>query len=413
MLGPYIANKDRTISYKGNNVFPPIRDISRSFPKVSEMESRVNDLKADEMWSHIAAINHRINLSSNQYFDELGALFTALPLTTRMISSPGAVYGKEAINYTSDTCPITLEWFNLPRKAFLSESSQIYLELALMQRGIDHVYSIYNSFRKEVADATHLSEFHHVEYEGKVSQKQNEKIALGLVGRILKDLLNKNEKDMVFFLSKKKLDELAQMSSNLQDIPRITYKQAQEELYKETKDPRYLNFTMQNCFGSWEEVKLTELFNGMIAITQFPLLEVPFYHAKIEGIVHETETIKSIPRSIRPLSSFSGINSGPVMISLKKKSFVADNTDIIWPGYRETIGSGHRVRSKEELEEKAEIFQLPKEDYAPYLQTRKYKDYVETSGFGLGWERMLQGMLEMPFIWSAAQFPRVDKTLKP
>ena len=117
----------------------------------------------------------------------------------------------------------------------------------------------------------------------------------------------------------------------------------------------------------------------MVLIREFPLLEVPFYHAMLDG---------KIPK-------------------------VADNSDIIWPGYKETIGSGHRVRSEKELREKSEIFNLPKEDYKPYLQTRKLNNYKETSGFGLGWERMLHGLLEMPFIWSANQFPRVDGTLKP
>ena len=117
----------------------------------------------------------------------------------------------------------------------------------------------------------------------------------------------------------------------------------------------------------------------MLGIKEFPLLEVPFYHAVIDG---------SNPK-------------------------VANNLDIIWPGYREFIGSGHRVRSIAELESKAEIFNLPRDDYKPYLQSRRFKNYKETSGFGLGWERFLQGLLEMPFIWSAMQFPRVDKTLKP
>ena len=149
MLGPYSSNKDGTISYKGNNIFPPINNILSVKIPLREFEYRTKHIHENPMWSKIAKINHQINLSTNQYFHKLGALFTPLPLTTRMISSPGAVYGKEAINYTTDTCPITLNWFDLPRKAFLSESSQIYLELALMQKGINQVYSIYNSFRKE------------------------------------------------------------------------------------------------------------------------------------------------------------------------------------------------------------------------------------------------------------------------
>lgn len=379
MIGPYQANKDRTISYKGNLIFSPIEDVLSKSPSTSEIENRVVDFKNNNYWGAIAKVNHRINKSANDYFNELGAVFTTLPLTTRMISSPGAVYGKQAINYTTDTCPITLKWFDLPREAFLSESSQIYLELSLIQQGIDQVYSIYNSFRKEKGDATHLSEFHHIEYEGKISQEQNEKVALGLVGKIIQDLLNCNEKDLSTFLNQDKLKKLEQLCLHIQQIPRIIYQQAQEALYTETKDDRYKRFTMQDNFGSWEEVKLTEIFGNMIAVREFPLLEVPFYHATVDG----------------------------------KTPLVADNTDIIWPGYRETIGSGHRVRSKKELEYKARIFNLPKGDYLPYLQTRQFRDYKKTSGFGLGWERMLHGLLEMPFIWSAMQFPRIDSTLKP
>ncbi len=378
MLGPYTANKDGTISYKGNKVFSKIDNVLSVVPPIEKFKERVNQFNEDEMWGHIAKINHRINLSANEYFDNLNALFTALPMTTRMISSPGAVYGKEALNYTTDTCPITLDWFNLPKKAFLSESSQIYLELAMMQSGVNHVYSIYNSFRKEISDATHLSEFHHIEYEGKVNQKENEFIALNLLKKIIEDLLVKNNEDLAYFLSKEKLGELGEFAENILEIPKITFKEALEILYKETGEEKYKEFTLKH-FGSWEEIKITEIMGNMVLIREFPLLEVPFYHSMIDG---------KIPK-------------------------VANNSDIIWPGYRETIGSGHRVRSREELEEKSEIFNLPKEDYEPYLQTRKLNNYKETSGFGLGWERFLQGLLEMPFIWSANQFPRVDGTLKP
>ena len=100
LLGPYTANKDGTISYRGNKVFKPIENIGSVEVPIKEFEKRVNQFDKDEMWMHIAKINHRINISSNEYFDGLNALFTALPMTTRMISSPGAVYGKEAINYT-------------------------------------------------------------------------------------------------------------------------------------------------------------------------------------------------------------------------------------------------------------------------------------------------------------------------
>lgn len=378
MLGPYIANSDGTISYRGNNIFKPIKSIDSLGMPLEEIEERVNQFDSNEMWAHISKINHQINISVNEYFSKIGALFTLLPLTTRMISSPGAVYGRGAINYTTDTCPVTIKWFDLPKIAFLSESSQIYLELTLVQKNVDQVYSIYNSFRKEEADFTHLSEFHHIEYEGKINQKENEKIILGLLRKILTDLLEKNIADIRYFLNEERITELRNFINNIFEVPKITFKEALELLYRETRNEKYKSFTLEH-FGAWEEIRITETLQNMVVIKEYPLLEVPFYHSSIEG----------------------------------KESNVADNADFIWPGYRETIGSGHRVRSQEELDKKAKIFNLPREDYEPYLQTRELKGYKPTSGFGIGWERFLQGLLEMPFIWSAVHFPRVHKTLKP
>jgi len=247
-----------------------------------------------------------------------------------------------------------------------------------MQKGIDKVYSIYNSFRKEKSDATHLSEFHHIEFEGKVSQEENEKIALGLIKKIISDLLKKNKEDLIHFLTEEKLKELKNFCQGMFNTPKITFREALDLLYKETGKDKYKEFTLKN-FGMWEEVKITEIFGNMVIIKEFPLLEVSFYHDDING----------------------------------KKPMVADNSDFIWPGYREILGSGHRIRSEKELNKKARIFNLPQEDYKPYLQTRRLKKYKQTSGFGLGWERLLQGILEMPFIWSAVQFPRTDRSLKP
>jgi len=246
-----------------------------------------------------------------------------------------------------------------------------------MKKEIDKVYSIYNSFRKEKADATHLSEFHHIEFEGKVNQEENERIALGLIQKIIFNLLEKNKEDLAYFLTEEKLKELESFAKNFFEIPKITFRECLDLLYKETGDEKYKKSTLKN-FGSWEEVKITEILGNMVIIKEFPLLEVPFYHAVVD----------------------------------EKEPKVANNSDFIYPGYREILGSGHRVRSEKELNGKAEIFNLPKEDYEPYMQTRRLKDYKETSGFGLGWERFLQGILEMPFIWSASQFPRVDGGLK-
>lgn len=377
MLGPYYTKKDKKLGYRGNNIYDALDNVLAGQYTVAEAENRVKSFSEQKYWGAIARINHQINMSSNLFFGEMNALFTLLPLTTRMISSPGAVYGREAISYTTDVCPISLEWFDLPNKAFLSESSQIYLELSVLQHQVDHVYSVYNSFRKENVDASHLSEFHHIEYEGAVDQVANKEIIRQLLFRVIQDLLKHNEADLSVFLSQDRLNQLDEVSRS-QKITELTFEEALAALYEDTKDEIYNKFTLEH-FGSWEEVRLTEIYGGFLAISEFPLLEVPFYHAEMKG----------------------------------RDRRVANNTDYIWPGYRETIGSGQRVGTLEQLKEKAEVFNLPEEDYACYLQSRTLDNYRETSGFGVGWERLIHGLLEMPYIWSAVQFPRTNVTLKP
>lgn len=377
IFGPYVANPNGTISYRGNKIFGPISDVKQIAVPTEEISLRAEDMSRNPMWSRIARINHRINMAANSYFDELGALFVALPMTTRMISSPGAVYGRKALNYTTDTVPLKLKWFDLEKPAFLAESSQIYLELALLEEGIDKVYSIYNSFRQEPADATHLSEFHHMEFEGKVTQDENLTVISGLISKIVNDIVELNESDLRYFLSDDDFQSVEEIGK-MKHIPTMEFRQALNQLYDATNEEKYKEFSLKH-FGSWEEIKVTSLNDGLIGIRHYPLLEIPFYHAPIIG-------------------------SNPA---------VGDNTDIIFPSYRETVGSGHRVRSLQELEEKAVIFNLPRKDYEPYLQTRRDPNYKETSGFGLGWERFLQGILKTPFIWSATHFPRVHTTLLP
>lgn len=372
----YIPNTDHTIGYAGNKIYKPLELIPTSISQ-SEIESRLKEIGKNEMWEHLVSISHTINLAVNEYFTKIGSKFVLLPLTTRMISSPGALYGKERINYTTDTSPIKLKWFDLQKDVFLSESSQIYLELYLMMGGLDSVYAVYNSFRKEKSDATHLSEFHHIEYEGKVTQEKNIEIAIGLFGEIIGKLLRENYSDLSFFLFDDDINYLKKFTSN-KKYTKLTFEQALDELYRATKDERYKEFTCK-YFGAWEEVKITSLLDEMAVITEYPLYEIPFYHAGLKRNGKE----------------------------------VGENADIIWPYYREILGSGHRVRSLDELLEKAKIFNLPMEDYKYYLASREAKNYKQTSGFGLGYERFLQGLLKLPYIYLTTAFPRVHSTIYP
>ena len=375
LLGPFRTDRDQ-LMYVGN------AEDTRRGPLLTaltqqELARRRRDLHFNPRWQHLSRINAAVFDATVSFFREMDASFVPLPLTTRMISSPGAVYGKYTLDYTSDTVPITVRWFDVDRDVYLSESSQIYLELALLQEGMNDVYSIYNSFRRECGDATHLSEFHHIEYEGVIDGKWSLSIAKALVSAIVRDLLATVEDSLSYFLTRGQLRGLDAVAKGTGWIHDATFYECLEALLEDTGDPKYSIFTMEDNFSRWEEVRITEIFGSSVSVREFPLLEVPFYHAQVKG-------------------------SEPP---------VADNADILWAGYGEIVGAGRRIPGSAELLEKASVFNLPVGDYAPYIEARSHPGYAATSGFGLGWERLIHSVLCGREIWELVAFPRTHLDL--
>lgn len=375
---PYKSLENWQIQYIWNNINDPMT-INYKEIDVNLLQNRIDRLKNEETFFHIANLDNAIFDATINYFRSIDARWTNLPLTTLMISSPGEVYAGQKLDYTTDTLPVEIpDWFNTGKRIFLSESSQFYLELQLLIPQLKQVYSVYNSFRKEQSDATHLSEFQHIEYEGKVDAEENIRVFTGLFNAIIQHAFTNNEADLRYFLSDEQFNEKKRIA--LQKPIRMSFHDALAKLYEATWDERYKEFSLKN-FGTWEEVKLTEMLGGNIIVEEFPMLQIPFYH---------TDTGKEI----------DGVS-------------VAKNADFILYGYRETVGSGERIKSKEMLLKKAEIFNLPGNDYLPYLQSRNYSDYTTTSGFGLGWQRLVQWLTDQPYIYEATVFPRTHLVPNP
>lgn len=379
MFGPYkatIEDGKKIISYQGNKVRQPIKDVKSVCFDQSVLDTRLDDLVYKEEYHHLHKIDSAIFYAAIDYFRSTGAEWCNLPLTTKMISSPGEVYAGKTIDYTTDTLPVDITWFDDNERIYLSESSQFYLELRLLIDRVDQVFSIYNSFRKEPADFCHLSEFQHIEYEGKIGFEKNIEVFMGLMRHIITHVLEHNKENLEHFLTSAEISELGNTFSE-ENVVTMSFKEALKLLREDTGDAQYEEFSMKN-FGSWEEVRLTELLGKHVIVTYFPMLQIPFYH-----------------------NSNKKDENGVAL---------AENADLILYGYRETVGSGTRISDPEALLQKAKKFNLPEEDYAPYLKTRDYDHYQETSGFGLGWQRLTQWLLKLPVIWEASHIPRGHHT---
>lgn len=370
--GPFTAELDGRIAYQGNRLFQPVPDIRVEKPHPAPWGDVATILSRREYVRHLALIDSQVFRTATSYLsDTAQALWANLPLTTKMISSPGAVYRGQQLNYTTDTLPLEIpDWFSTGERVFLSESSQLYLELLIAGSDVERAFSIYNSFRKERSDFSHLTEFQHIEFEGKLGLSDLKKIIGNLVDRIIVDLLENCPESLLYFLRDDQIVDLeASFSTRLNTL---TFEDAMRHLARSTGKSKYQELSLAN-FGAWEEIYLTDLVGGHLCVEGFPLLQIPFYHA-------ESDAGGAARR--------------------------AKNADVIFSGYREVVGAGERIKSKEALLEKARIFHLPMEDYEPYLISRDLPDYQTTSGFGLGWQRLLQWVLKVPTIADATVFPR-------
>ena len=275
----YSTVKNWSLYYMWNNLYKP-SNINYKEIEIDLLKNRVSRVRLEDQFYHIANIDDWILKATVNYFSSIWSKRANLPLTTLMISSPWEVYAWQVLDYTTDTLPIEIpSRFWEDRRIFLAESSQFYLELLLLAKNMDQVFSIYNSFRKEKSDATHLSEFQHIEYEWKTDLEWNIKVFTWLYNAVFDYLIKNNSKDLLFFLSENTLNKKIELVKKWPT--RITFRDALNLLYEATKDERYKEFTLK-YFWTWEEIKLTEILDSNVIVEKYPMLQIPFYHAVAE-----------------------------------------------------------------------------------------------------------------------------------
>lgn len=82
--------------------------------------------------------------------------------------------------------------------------------------------------------------------------------------------------------------------------------------------------------------------------------------------------------------------------------------DILAPGIGEIVGGSQREERLDVLLKKMQEMNIPEEDLWWYLDTRRFGT-VPHSGFGLGFERMIQFITGMSNIRDVIPFPRTPK----
>jgi len=301
----------------------------------------------------IMKIRATIIKSVRDFLDSNGFLLIDAPILT-----PAACEGTTTLFET--------DYFD--RKAYLSQSGQLYMEAAAMAFG--RVYCFGPTFRAEKSKTRrHLMEFWMVEPEMAYCElEDNLKVQEEMICYIVAEVLKKHKADLEILER-----DIAPLEKITPPFPRVSY----DECVKLLKEGG-LPFEWGGDFGAPDETFLTEKIDKPIFVHRFPTKIKAFY-------------MKPDPENPE----------------------VALCADMLAPeGYGEIIGGGQRADDIAYLEEQIKKHGLPQDAYNWYLDLRRYGS-VPHGGFGLGIERIISWICKLEHVREAIPFPRMLSRLNP
>jgi asparaginyl-tRNA synthetase len=272
---------------------------------------------------------------------------------------------------TPSSCEGTSTLFETPyfeRRAYLAQSGQLYNEATAAAFG--RVYCFGPTFRAEKSKTRrHLTEFWMIEPEAAYLDLDGYMtLAEGLVAAAVRRILDRRRAELEILGR-----DTAPLERVVPPFPRITYDEALDRLRE-----RGAVVPWGEDFGGDEETVLGSIFDRPVFVHRYPAQCKAFYMQ---------------PDPERP--------------------DVVLGADLLAPeGYGEIVGGGQRIHDLALLERRIEEAQLPREEYAWYLDVRRY-GAVPHSGFGIGIERTVRWICGLEHIRETVPFPRLINRLYP
>jgi asparaginyl-tRNA synthetase len=321
------------------------------------MDNRHLWLRTPRQWA-ILRIRATIVHAMRNWLDDHGYLLVDSPIIT-----PAA--GEDT------TSLFEIDYFGDP--AFLAQTGQLYSEANIAAFG--KVYCFGPTFRAEKSKTRrHLMEFWMLEPEmAFFSLEDLMDMEQDFMSYVVQTVLEKHQPELKI---------LERDTTKLQNVigpfPRISYDEAVERLNKladATEDPeqkKLLHIDWGTDFGSPHETAIADMFDKPVFVYHFPSVFKAFYMTPVEG---RPEVCRSV--------------------------------ELLAPeGYGEITGGSERIHDPVLIEERVSKIGIPRENYAWYLDLRKYGS-VPHAGFGLGLERTVAWICGLPHIRETIPYARL------
>lgn len=295
----------------------------------------------------LVKLENLISSETMKFYEQKGIITMHLPVTTGSISSP--------MGRGSDSLPVKVNLEGID--TYLADSMQFLLEYGcrLNEKG---VYYVMPSFRGEKADERHLCQFYHSEAEipGNLDDVMN--LVEEYVKYLSKRIIEKFKEELQEAIGD--VSHIEQMANYNGSFPRITFNQAEQSLKEKFGDNinDYIEYNdgWRNITRKAEQ-ELIKIYGGIVWITNYDILAVPFYQQFDTEIAGTTK-----------------------------------NADLLF-GIGETVGCGERHQNNIDLLKSLKLHEVDSDEYKWYIKLKE-KYPLQTAGFGMGIERYLMWVLK-------------------
>lgn len=349
-------------------------------------------------FSAVARIRHAMIFAVHQFFNERNFYNIHTPIITGSdAEGAGEMFQVTTLNLEhlpkNDDGSIDFKKDFFGKAANLTVSGQLEGELAAL--ALSNIYTFGPTFRAENSNTTrHLAEFWMIEPEmAFYDLNDNMDLAEALLKYVIRYALDHCREDLDF-LSKRQQDEeknkkeeersmeLIEKLNFVLDEPfvRLTYTEA-IDILMHSKPNKKKKF--QYVIEGWgadlqsehERYLVEKHFKRPVILTDYPASIKAFYMKQND----DGKTVRAM--------------------------------DILFPQIGEIVGGSQREENYDKLLAKIEALNIPLSSMWWYLETRKFGS-VPHSGFGLGFERLIQFLTGMTNIRDVIPFPRTPLNLE-
>jgi asparaginyl-tRNA synthetase len=350
----------------------PLQKKRQSFEflrSITHLRPRTNALAA------VARVRSALNFGIHEFFIQHGFYQVHTPIiTTSDCEGAGEMFTVTALEpeQMHGIMPFAEDFFG--RRAGLTVSGQLQAEVYAMALG--RVYTFGPTFRAENSNTSrHLAEFWMLEPEMAFCDLGcNMEVAQSLIHNLLARVLETCADDLALF------DRFVAQG-----------------LIKKLETAQESNF-VQMTYTEAIDVLLAAMKKGKIKF-KFPVswgVDMQAEHERFlcEEVAGRPVIVTNYPKEIKPF--YMRVDEGGKTVAAM---------DILVPGIGELVGGSQREERYDVLKKRMEESGLDVDEYNWYLDLRKYGS-VPHSGFGLGFERLVQFVTGMRNIRDVIAFPR-------